>query len=258
LFENLQNKAQAAALRDEFVKALFSGALARTAAPRAALRNPEEAFVCAMFYNLGRLLCLFYFPEEWAEIRRLVAEEKKDETVAAQRVLGASFQQLGIGTAEAWGFPKRIRHSMQPLPPGPVRKAASPDDRLRLVSTFACEISAAAGMNDGARSAAFARIGDRNVSIESSPAVTHERVYWVNSGGRVMGIDRLAALEGRLEVVLDHNHTVAQITQFDECIEQLAVVTLVQADARLVENVHHPHQPRANLRRQTDALGFAT
>jgi serine/threonine protein kinase len=161
LFEHLQNKAQADALRDEFVKALFSGALARTAAPRAALRNPEEAFVCALFHNLGRLLCLFYFPEEWAEIRQLVAEEKKDETVAAQRVLGASFQQLGIGTAEAWGFPKKIRQSMQPLPPGPVRKAASPDDRLRLLSTFACEISAAAGMNDGARSAAFARIGNR-------------------------------------------------------------------------------------------------
>jgi hypothetical protein len=51
--------------------------------------------------------------------------------------------------------------------------------------------------------ALFARIGDRNVSIESSPAVTEDRVYWVNSGGRVMGIDRSAALAGRLVVTLD-------------------------------------------------------
>ncbi len=161
LFEHLQNKAQASALRDEFVKTLFSGVLARAAAPKAALRDPEEAFVCALFHNLGRLLCLFYFPEEWAEIQRLVAEERKDEAVAAQRVLGASFEQLGTGTAEAWGFPKKICYSMKPLPSGPIRKAASQDDGLRLVSTFASEVSAAAGLGDGERAAAFARIGSR-------------------------------------------------------------------------------------------------
>ncbi len=49
----------------------------------------------------------------------------------------------------------------------------------------------------------IARLGDRNVSIESSPAVTADRVYWVNSGGRVMGIDRVAALDGRAHVTLD-------------------------------------------------------
>lgn len=51
--------------------------------------------------------------------------------------------------------------------------------------------------------ALFARIGDRNVSIESSPAITADRVYWVNSGGRVMGIDRAAALQGRPVITLD-------------------------------------------------------
>jgi len=50
----------------------------------------------------------------------------------------------------------------------------------------------------------FARIGDRNVSIESSPAITGDRVYWANSGGRVMGIERGAALEGRTIITFDH------------------------------------------------------
>ena len=161
LFEHLQNKAQASALRDEFVKTLFSGVLARAVAPKATLRDPEEAFVCALFHNLGRLLCLFYFPEEWTEIQRLVTLERKDEAVAAERVLGASFEQLGIGTAEAWGFPKKICHSMRSLPTGPIRKASSQDDRLRLVSTFASDISAAAGLKDDERAAAFARVGSR-------------------------------------------------------------------------------------------------
>ena len=161
LFEHLQNKAQATTLRDEFVRTLFSGVLARAAAPKAALRDPEEAFVCALFHNLGRLLCLFYFPEEWAEIQRLVSEEKKDEASAARRVLGASFEQLGTGTAEAWGFPKKICYSMKALPTGPVRKAASQEDGLRLLSSFAAEVATAAGMDEGKRAAEFARIGSR-------------------------------------------------------------------------------------------------
>jgi len=161
LFEHLQNKAQANSLRDEFVKTLFSGVLARAAAPKAALRDPEEAFVCALFHNLGRLLCLFYFPEEWAEVQRLVAEERKDEATAAQRVLGASFEQLGLGTAEAWGFPKKICYSMRALPAGPVRKATTADDGMRTVSSFAAEVSAAAGTPGSERAEKFARIGTR-------------------------------------------------------------------------------------------------
>ena len=42
--------------------------------------------------------------------------------------------------------------------------------------------------------ALFAAIGDRNVSIENSPAVhldavRGDRVYFANSGGRVLGLD---------------------------------------------------------------------
>jgi len=56
----------------------------------------------------------------------------------------------------------------------------------------------------GFDAALFARLGDRMVSIESSPAITEDRVYWANSGGRVMGIDRLAALDGRVVITFDH------------------------------------------------------
>ena len=39
--------------------------------------------------------------------------------------------------------------------------------------------------------------------------------------------------------------------------EQPVVVALVQADARLVQNVKHADQPRADLRGQPDALRLA-
>ena len=42
-----------------------------------------------------------------------------------------------------------------------------------------------------------------------------------------------------------------------ERVDELAVVALVQADRRLVEDVEHAHQLRADLRGQADALPFA-
>jgi outer membrane protein assembly factor BamB len=48
------------------------------------------------------------------------------------------------------------------------------------------------------------KIGDGSVSIESSPAVTEDRVYWVNSGGRLVGLDRAAVERGEVDIVLDY------------------------------------------------------
>jgi outer membrane protein assembly factor BamB len=77
-----------------------------------------------------------------------------------------------------------------------LHRSVHPDGLVRVDPEVLIEVP---GFDD----ALFARLGDRNVSIESSPAITAEHVYWVNSGGRVMGIDRAAALEGRLVVTLD-------------------------------------------------------
>jgi outer membrane protein assembly factor BamB len=78
-----------------------------------------------------------------------------------------------------------------------LNRSYGPDGRVRVAPETLIEVP-------GFDAALFARLGDRNVSIESSPAITADRVYWVNSGGRVMGIDRIAALEGRLVITLDH------------------------------------------------------
>jgi hypothetical protein len=78
-----------------------------------------------------------------------------------------------------------------------LNRSYGPDGLVRVEPELLVEVP-------GFDAALFARLGDTNVSIESSPAVTADRVYWANSGGRVMGIDRQAALEGRVVVTLDH------------------------------------------------------
>ncbi len=59
-------------------------------------------------------------------------------------------------------------------------------------------------------------------------------------------------------VVLHHHQRVAGLAQLGECVEQDAVVARVQADGGLVQHVAHALQVAAQLRRQADALRFAT
>lgn len=49
----------------------------------------------------------------------------------------------------------------------------------------------------------IAKVG-RNVSIENSPAVFEQRVYYANSGGRVVGLDVSRVREGDVDIVLDY------------------------------------------------------
>ena len=136
LFEHLQNKPQAAHLMDNFIRTLFSGVLAKVITARNDNRDAEEAFICAMFHNLGRLLAVFYFPEETEEISKRVLHQKCSHEVASAQVLGLSFQDMGIGIARTWGFPEQIVHSMRRLPDGPVKKPDTPQDRLRILAEF--------------------------------------------------------------------------------------------------------------------------
>ncbi len=142
LFENLQNKAHAAQLKEEFVRVLFAGMLARELADKAGVKDAEEGFICAMFHNLGRMLSLFYFPEETEEIRRLVQAGKMSEAHAATQVLGLSFEELGVGIARSWGFPEQIILSMRSLPEGRVRRGQTNTERLRILAGFSNELAA--------------------------------------------------------------------------------------------------------------------
>ncbi|PTD97063.1 serine/threonine protein kinase [Pseudothauera lacus] len=162
LFEHLQNKANAAQLKEEFLRANLAGILAKNIALHLNARDGEQAFICGVFHNLGRLLAQFYFPEECEEIRALVARQSCSEGAAAQRVLGIGFEQLGIGIAHSWGFPALIVGSMEKLPAGTVRKAHTPAERLRTLSAYANDLGSALASCSGVeREREIARIAAR-------------------------------------------------------------------------------------------------
>ncbi|HSM21439.1 MAG TPA: HDOD domain-containing protein, partial [Rubrivivax sp.] len=106
LLEHMGDKAHAARIQQEFLRALMAGALARELTPLA--RESEEAFLAGLLQNLGRLLTEYYFPEEALQIRRQLPDGTGDMPgleAAAQRVLGVGFDELTAGVARAWGLP---------------------------------------------------------------------------------------------------------------------------------------------------------
>jgi len=137
LFEHLQNKGNANQLKEEFLRANLAGVLAKDIGAAAGMHDLEQAFICALFHSLGRLLAQYYFAEESDEIRRLMAQRGCSDDQAAQQVLGISFEELGIAIARQWGFPPVIVGSMRRLPAGRVRKPVTTEERLRMLSGFA-------------------------------------------------------------------------------------------------------------------------
>lgn len=138
LFEHLQNKSQASKLKDAIISTFFSGVLAREFAPKMGVRDVEEAVICTMFYDLGKLLASFYFPEEALEIARLAEEMGEDNASAS--VLGLSYEELGVGVAQSWHFPERIVSSMRKIVDEKVREQQTESGKLRVISNLSNDL----------------------------------------------------------------------------------------------------------------------
>lgn len=139
LFEHLQNKTQASDLKDEVLASYFGGVLARELVAKAGIRDAEEAFICAMFHHLGRLLVAFYLYDEHREIQVLV-ERGVDHGKAAVQVLGVSCLELGAAIARSWNFPDKIVRSMRTTDEAQVRKPANDGDRLQVLSQLTSSV----------------------------------------------------------------------------------------------------------------------
>ncbi|MSQ58156.1 MAG: GAF domain-containing protein [Betaproteobacteria bacterium] len=140
LFEHLQNNAQADDLKDEVLSAYFSALIARDLVSKAGVRNSEDAFICAMFSRLGKLLVTFYLYDERLAIERAISAGASEESASIQ-VLGISYSEAGMGVASSWGFPDKLVASMRPLPESEIRKPAGDTSRLCVLSELSSSLT---------------------------------------------------------------------------------------------------------------------
>jgi HD-like signal output (HDOD) protein len=140
LFEHMENHAQAEELKAEAVESFFCGTLGRMLANSAGVRDSEEAFISALFRNLGRLMARLHFFEETERIAQQVADEGLSEDAAARLVLGVDYDQLGLAIAKQWHFPPSILQAITPIGTGLVKAASSSSARLQVVANLAQEL----------------------------------------------------------------------------------------------------------------------
>jgi serine/threonine protein kinase len=140
LFDHLQNKAQAMGLKEEIAGSLFSGVLAKELIGREFPGATEEAFICAVYQNLGKLLAAYYFHEEAQEIANLMEQKKLTEDQAVLKVLGLTYEELGIEIARTWNFPVRLLHTMQKVKDEKVERPRSEEERFRVIASLAGEL----------------------------------------------------------------------------------------------------------------------
>jgi serine/threonine protein kinase len=146
LLEFLQNKAQAANLKDEIAVSCLASMVA-THLNHGFEINTEEVRICTMFHNLGRMLAIFYFFEESQQIDRLMEDQGMSEEKASINVLGLSYSTLGIGVAKSWHLPGSIIAGMQKLSGDRIKKPHGEAEMMSVTVNLANELCGLASVS---------------------------------------------------------------------------------------------------------------
>jgi HD-like signal output (HDOD) protein len=127
----------------ELNRTLLSGAVARQITERSDLRASEEAVVCTLMRQIGKLLVAFYLETEWDQLRRKAAAESVSDSVACGDLLGVTFEEIGMEAADRWRLPNTIRQGMQTRDPlAPVDETTPRHVRwLQAVTNYSTEVA---------------------------------------------------------------------------------------------------------------------
>ncbi|MBN9475436.1 MAG: histidine kinase [Bordetella sp. SCN 67-23] len=129
----------------ELNRAMLAGCVARRVCEVRELLTSEEAVVCTLMRQLGKLLCIFYLESEWTQIREHALEYRRTEDEVSAEVLGISFEELAEDAAERWGLPAVIRRGMEPFDlaglPADQDIVLDHDPWLRAVASFSVQMS---------------------------------------------------------------------------------------------------------------------
>jgi hypothetical protein len=99
-------------LRELVLTSVLTAVQSREVAAVVGFPHPEEAYICGLFRNLGEVLMACHYPDEHSRIILLMDKEKLPERAACLRVLGFSWDAVGIRIAAHWHMPPAVRFGM--------------------------------------------------------------------------------------------------------------------------------------------------
>jgi HD-like signal output (HDOD) protein len=116
-------------LRELVVASVLTAAQGREIAALLGYPQPEEAYICGLFRNLGEVLIACHYPDEYLRIILILADEDIPERAACLRVLDFFWDDAGKSVAALWQMPKAVRNAMESVSsvagPAPDRSMAS-------------------------------------------------------------------------------------------------------------------------------------
>ncbi|MEM5329895.1 HDOD domain-containing protein [Paraburkholderia sp. JHI2823] len=167
----------------ELNRTMLSGCVARKLTERGDLRAGEEAVVCTLMRQVGKLLVVFYLEPEWDQIRREIEEGTSDDD-ACLGVLGVTFEELGLEAAARWRLPETIRSGMRQY--DPADKEPRDVQWLRAITNYSTEVArvlTTAGLTEEMRETHIAELAqhygralstDPEVLVQMSLALARE------------------------------------------------------------------------------------
>lgn len=115
LLDSLSNKPQSNQLYAEIVAGFFSGSLAAEITRKfGSSYSVQEAQICGLMQNLGRMMSTFYLYEDIERSRNFQIEKNLAENEAVKQILGVSFEDIGAAIAHHWGLPASLQGSLAP------------------------------------------------------------------------------------------------------------------------------------------------
>lgn len=110
-------KTESSAVCAELEKAILASDIAKSIVSKSNVANGEEAVVCTQLHHLGRLILVFYFPEEWSRIQQLSGGDHGRENSAALEIIGMTIDEISNDIARNWQLPEKISGTVTDSPP---------------------------------------------------------------------------------------------------------------------------------------------
>jgi len=162
LFEHLRNHSQARDLQGEAIESFFCGLLGRALAAQCRVKDVESVLICALFRNLGRMICRLHFYDKGQAVDALMAREDLSEEVASRRIFGISYDEFAQVLGKHWHLPSALLQGMAPLPAGPIKPPVGETGMAQLLANMAHEVYQGSKQDDpDAVAAALAAVSKR-------------------------------------------------------------------------------------------------
>lgn len=139
LFEQFQKSGDLSHLKHLVVLSFLTAIQAQELVREDPQLKAEEVFITALLFNIGELIVAYYLPQEYRRILNLM-DKGEAKSTAAQRVLKASMEEVGLAILKDWNLPEVMIKRLSFLHRAG-SSDAGPEGRLRKMIKAAFELS---------------------------------------------------------------------------------------------------------------------